>query len=146
MWKMDGWVDRRQSAHIYDLYKNDPVTSVSTAPAALLINAIDDGIQTLASQCNEMNQIMSQARATNVESEPTLALQKNMEALRQKILSLSQDISMIREAHASIAGMQPLAPVGGANDPMAAAMQQQPPMNMPPQQGMPPQGGMGVGM
>jgi len=142
MYKMDGWVDRRQSAHIYDLYKNAPVTSVSTAPAAQLINAIDDGIQTLASQCNEMNQLMSQARATNVESEATLSLQKNMEALRQKILSLSQDISMIREAHASIAQMQPLAPV----QPGMEGMPPQGGMEGMPPQGMPPQGGMGVGM
>jgi hypothetical protein len=146
MWKMDGWIGGRPSAHIHDMFaKNDPITSVSTAPAAQLINAIDDGISMLASQCNEMNQIMSQARSTNVASEPTLALQKNMEALRQKILSLSQDISMIREAHASIAQMQPLAPVG-PNDPMAASMQQQPPMNMPPEQEGGGMGGMGVGM
>jgi hypothetical protein len=142
MWKIDGWVDRRQTAHIYDLYKNSPVTSVSTAPAALLINAIDDGIQMLASQCNEMNQLMSQARATNVESEPTLALQKNMEALRQKVLSLSQDISMIRTAHDSIANMQPLGPIQPGMEGMPQGM---PPQGMPPQ-GMPPQGGMGVGM
>jgi len=131
MWKMDGWKNPQQRAHIYDMFvKQDPITSVSTAPAAQLINAIDERIQTLASQCNEMNQLMSQARATNVASEPTIALQKNMEALRQKILSLSQDISMIREAHASIAQMQPLAPVQ-PNDPMMAASEQQPPMNVP---------------
>ena len=139
MWKMDGWKNPRQRAHIYDMFaKQDPITSVSTAPAAQLINAIDEGIQTLASQCNEMNQLMSQARATNVASEPTIALQKNMEALRQKILSLSQDISMIREAHASIAQMQPLAPV--QPDPMMASQEQQTPMN-PMGGGM---GGMGV--
>ena len=140
MWKMDGWKSPNQRAHVYDMFvKQAPVTSVSTAPAAQLINAIDEGIQTLASQCNEMNQLMSQARATNVASEPTIALQKNMEALRQKILSLSQDISMIREAHASIAQMQPLAPVQ-PNDPMMASQEQQPPMN-PMGGGMP-----GVGM
>jgi len=140
MWKMDGWKNPRERAHIYDMFvKQDPITSVSTAPAAQLINAIDEGIQTLASQCNEMNQLMSQARATNVASEPTIDLQKNMEALRQKILSLSQDISMIREAHASIAQMQPLAPVQ-PNDPMMASQEQQPPMN-PMGGGM---GGMGV--
>tara|TARA_R100001440_G_scaffold35191_1_gene54194 strand:- start:60907 stop:61275 length:369 start_codon:yes stop_codon:yes gene_type:complete len=119
--------------------KQDPVTSVSTAPAAQLINAIDDGIQSLARQCDEMNQLMSQARSTNVASEPTIALQKNVDALRQKVLSLTQDISMIREAHASIAQMQPLAPVQ-PNDPMMASQDQQPPMN-PMGGGM---GGMGV--
>lgn len=140
MWKMDGWKNPRQGAHVVDMFtKQAPITSVSTAPAAQLINAIDDGIQMLASQCNEMNQIMSQARSTNVASQPTIALQKNMEALREKILSLSEDISMIREAHASIAQMQPLAPVQ-PNDPMMASQEQQPPMN-PMGGGM---GGMGV--
>ena len=140
MWKMDGWKAPQQRAHIIDMFaKQAPITSVSTAPASTLINEIDEGIQMLASQCNEMNQLMSQARATNVASEPTIALQKNMEALRQKILSLSQDISMIREAHASIAQMQPLAPVQ-PNDPMLASQEQQPPMN-PMGGGM---GGMGV--
>ena len=129
MYRMDGWKAPHQRAHIIDMFtKQDPITSVSTAPAAQLINAIDEGIQMLASQCNEMNQLMSQARSTNVASEPTIALQKNMEALRQKILSLSQDISMIREAHASIAQMQPLAPVE-PNNPMMASQEQQPPMN-----------------
>lgn len=140
MWKMDGWKNPRQGAHIYDmLAKQNPVTSVSTAPAAQLINEVDDMIQQLAQKCGEVNQLMSQARATNVASEPTIALQKNMKALGDKILSLTQDISMIREAHASIAQMQPLAPVQ-PNDPMMASQEQQPPMN-PMGGGM---GGMGV--
>ena len=76
MYRMDGWKDPHQGAHIIDMFtKQDPITSVSTAPAAQLINAIDEGIQMLASQCNEMNQLMSQARSTNVASEPTIALQ-----------------------------------------------------------------------
>ena len=142
MYSGSGWRDDRPRAHIYNIFqKQDPVTSVSTAPAAQLINGIDDSIQLLARQCDEMNQLMSQARATNVASEPTISLQKNVDALRQKVLSLTQDISMIREAHASIAQMQPLAPVQpGQPDPMMASMTQQPPTNMPPG------GGMGVGM
>jgi len=140
MWKMDGWKNPTQRAHIYDmLAKQNPVTSVSTAPAAQLINEVDNMIQELAQKCGEMNSHMSQARATNVASEPTIALQKNMAALGEKILSLSQDIAMIREAHASIAQMQPLAPVQ-PNDPMMASQEQQPPMN-PMGGGM---GGMGV--
>jgi len=115
--------------HIHDIFqKQNPVTSVSTAPAAQLINDIDTGISQLAAQCGEMNQIMSQARSTNVESQATISLQKNVEALRQKLLSLTEDIAMIREAHASVAQMQPLGPVQ-PNDPMMASMEQQPPMN-----------------
>ena len=82
---------------------------------------------------------MSQARSTNIESQATIALQKNVEALRQKLLSLTEDIAMIREAHASVAQMQPLAPVQ-PNNPMAASMEQQPPMN--PMGGGMQQGGM----
>jgi D-alanyl-D-alanine dipeptidase len=147
MYSGSGWKDNRPRAHIYNIFQKqspvDPVTSVSTAPAAQLINAIDDGIQSLATLCGEMNQLMSQARATNVASEPTISLQKNVDALRQKVLSLTQDISMIREAHASIAQMQPLAPVQPGMEGMPP--QGTPPQGMPPQ-GMPPGGEMGVGM
>ena len=140
MWQ-NGYTKNAQSGwHIHDIFqKQNPVTSVSTAPAAQLINDIDTGISQLAAQCGEMNQIMSQARSTNIESQATIALQKNIEALRQKLLSLTEDIAMIREAHASVAQMQPLAPVQ-PNDPMAASMEQQPPMN--PMGGGMPQGGM----
>ena len=88
-----------------------------------------------------MHGIAAQTRGANVAPEPTIDLQKNILALQEKILSLSQDVAMIRDAHASVLETQNMA-VGPPmqNDPMAASMEQQPPMN-PMGGGM---GGMGV--
>lgn len=137
----------RQSWHVQDMIQKqgavDPVTAVSTAPAAQLINEIDTSVAALAEMCGRMNNLMSQTRAGNVAAQPTLMLQQSVEDLRRKVISLQGDVAMIRESHASIVQMQPLVPqdsgMGMENDPMAASMQQQPPMNMPP-------GGQDAGM
>ncbi|GEM_PF-6455648 len=144
MWKMEGWKSPTQRAHIYDMFvKQEPMpnTSVSTAPARQLLDEIDADIQELAQKCGGMHGIAAQTRGANVAPEPTIDLQKNILALQEKILSLSQDVAMIRDAHASVLETQNMA-VGPPmqNDPMAASMEQQPPMN-PMGGGM---GGMGV--
>ena len=97
----------------------------------MAFDAIDTGIQALAGEMAAINDLLAQVRATNIDPQMTMALQGDMEKMRQKQLSLTSDLSMIREMHASLGQHgQP------AGDPMAAAMGQQQPMNMP--QEMPP--------
>ena len=132
---------QKQSIHIHDVFqKIDPVTAVSTTPLSMKINELDSAIQGLATSVDETNQLLSQARAANIDPRVTMALQGDLEALRRKVLSLTADISMIREGHASMIQMQPLAPTpdmgmmppgGMPQDPMMAAAGEQPPMNMP---------------
>lgn len=118
------------------------MTAQSKAPADVLLGEIDSAIAALADQVAQFNHLMSQSRQANVAAEPTLMLQEAAEQMRRKILSCQGDAAMLRQAHASVLQMQPMAPVGMGNDPMAAASMQQPPMNMPP--GMQPD--MGGGM
>lgn len=106
------------------------MTAQSKAPADILLGEIDSAIAALADQVAQFNHLMSQSRQANVAAEPTLMLQEATEDLRSRILSCQGPLAMIRQAHASVLQMQPMAPVG--NDPMAAASMQQPPMNMPP--------------
>lgn len=108
------------------------MTAQSKAPADTLLGEIDAAIAALADQVAQFNHLMSQSRQANVAAEPTLRLQEAAENMRKKILSCQGDAAMLREAHASVLQMQPMAPVGMGNDPMAAASMQQPPMNMPP--------------
>ena len=96
------------------------------------LDEIDAGIQGLADMMASIGQLLSQARATNIDPQTTMALQGDIEKMRQKQLSLLQDLGMIKGAHASLAQHGP-----AVNDPMMASMGQQPGMNMP--QPMPPQ-------
>ncbi len=96
------------------------------------LDSMDAGIQALADEFASVGQLLSQGRATGIAPETTLAMQADIEKMRQKQLSLLQDLAMIKEVHASLGQHGP--PV---NDPMMAASMQQDPMNMP--QPMPPQ-------
>jgi hypothetical protein len=107
-----------------------PAPPKSAIGAAL--DSMDGSIQTLADEMSSIGQLLSQVRASGIAPEPTMALQGDIEKMRQKQLSLLQDLSMIKQMHASLGQHGP--PV---NDPMAAASMQQDPMNMP--QAMPPQ-------
>ena len=91
-----------------------------------MLDETDSMIQALGDQMGSIGQLLSQSRATGIDTETTLRLQGDMEKLRQKQLSLLQDVGMIKEMHASLSQHGP--PV---NDPMAAAVTQQEPMNMP---------------
>ena len=102
----------------------------------ILFDEIDTGIQLLAGQMGQVNDLLSQARATNIDPQVTMALAGDMEKMRQKQLSLVADLSMIREMHSSLGQHGP----PGA-DPMTAAMGEQAPMNMPPMD----QAGMNAG-
>jgi len=95
------------------------------------IDEIDTAIQALGSMMDSTNDLLSQARAMNIDPQMTMAAQKDLETARQKVLSLTMDISMVREIHASLTQHGPPAemPMG---DPMAASMGPQAPMNMPP--------------
>tara|TARA_R100000152_G_C6753769_1_gene177531 strand:- start:825 stop:1340 length:516 start_codon:yes stop_codon:yes gene_type:complete len=113
----------------------DPMMGGMPAPpksaVGMAFDAIDSGIQALAGEMAAINDLLAQVRATNIDPQMTMALQGDMEKMRQKQLSLTADLSMIREMHASLGQHgQPAA------DPMTAAMGQQAPMNMP--QEMPP--------
>lgn len=107
-------------------------TAQSKTPLDTLITEIDMGIAALVDQVNQINHHMSQARSANVDVATTLRLQDEAAELADRILACQGPLAMLRQAHASVIQMQPLAPVGTANDPMAAASMQQPPMNMPP--------------
>lgn len=117
----------------------DAPTAVSTAPARVLVDEIDADLAALADKIAQMNHLMSQSRSGNVAPEATFMLQEATERMRSKVVSLQGDAAMIRTAHAPVLQMNPMVPMTG-NDPMAASMGQQPPMNMPP--GMSPQEGM----
>ena len=98
----------------------------------VMMDETDSMIQALADHMASIGQLLSQSRATGIDTETTLRMQGDMEKMRQKQLSLLQDVGMIKEMHASLNQHGP--PV---NDPMLAASMQQEPMNMP--QAMPPQ-------
>tara|TARA_R100001510_G_C7656408_1_gene216391 strand:+ start:6523 stop:7023 length:501 start_codon:yes stop_codon:yes gene_type:complete len=98
----------------------------------VMLDETDSMIQALGDHMGGIGQLLSQSRATGIDTQTTLSLQGDMEKLRQKALSLLQDVGMIKEMHASLSQHGP--PV---NDPMLAASMQQDPMNMPQQ--MPPQ-------
>ena len=108
----------------------DPSMGMTPPPKSalgMLFDEIDAGIQQLGDLMGSANDLLSQARATNIDPQATMALQGDMEKMRQKQLSLTADISQIRSIHASLGQHGP-----PTADPMTAAMGQQAPMNMPP--------------
>ena len=107
-------------------------TAQSKTPLDTLITEIDLDIAALADKVAQVNHHMGQARSANVDTATTFRMQQAAEQIREMILNCQGPVGVLRQAHASVIQMQPLAPVGTANDPMAAASMQQPPMNMPP--------------
>jgi len=125
--------ERLRSLHVRDslLQKQDPTTAVSVGPIAQLFNEIDRTVSDLVTKMNGLTHLLDDQRAAGIQEGVLVALQMDMKQLEMATLSIKEPLAKIKAKHASLVQMQPLGPVSGAPDPMAASSQQQSPMNMP---------------
>jgi len=112
------------------------------SPKSALGDAIDEldaMVQALGSRADSVNSLLSQARATNIDPDVTMAMMQDVEKFRGALLSLTPLLNGIRSMHMNLVQHGPPTMMP---DPMMAASQQQAPMNMPPADQTAQQGGM----